>query len=155
MNKSESGKVRNKNNDIESVDFTGYQPVTRTIFDERVSQLLQKRKPKFEQFKERVMTAMVMADATDDEIERRLEELEQDEAVNAKDWLLGNLENKPEHPLRIVSSKEYREFKAKADSRIEKLRVKFLHASLPDDEMMTEDPEGVYTNDSDRPEVEA
>jgi len=155
MNKSESGKVRNKNNDIKSVDFTGYQPVTKTIFDERVSQLLQKRKPKFEQFKERVMTAMVMADETDDRIERRLEELEGNEVLNAREWLLGNLENKPEHPLKIVSSKEYHEFKAKADSRIEKLRAKLLHASLPEDEMMTEDPDGVYMNDSDRPEVEA
>lgn len=155
MNKSESGKVKNKNNDIESVDFTGFQPVTKTIFDERVSQLIQKRKPKFEQFKERVMMALVMADETDDRIERRLEELEGNEVLNAREWLLGNLENKPEHPLRIVSSKEYREFKAKADSRIEKLRAKLLHASLQEDEMMTEDPEGVYMNDSDRPEVEA
>lgn len=101
------------------------------------------------------MMALVMADETDDRIERRLEELEGNEVLNAREWLLGNLENKPEHPLRIVSSKEYREFKAKADSRIEKLRAKLLHASLQEDEMMTEDPEGVYMNDSDRPEVEA
>jgi hypothetical protein len=155
MNKSESGKVRNKNNDIESVDFTGYQPVTKTIFDERVLQLLQKRRPKFEQFKERVMTAMVMADETDDRIERRLEELEGNEVVNAREWLLGNLENKPEHPLKIVSRKVYHEFKAKADSRIDKLRAMLLHASMPEDQAVPDEHEGVYMNDSDRPEVEA
>lgn len=155
MNKSKSGKVENKNNNIESVDSTGYQPVTKTIFDERVSQLLQKRKPNLEQFKDKVMTAMVMADATDDAIERRLDELEKDEIVNAREWLSGNLENKPEHPLRIVSNDEYRDIKAKADLRIKELRAKFTRFSIPEEQKMPDEHEGVYTNDSDRSEVQA
>ena len=90
MNKQKSEKNESKNQtNIEDVDFKGYQPVTKALYEERVASLVLKRRPKFMEFKENVMTSMVMADKTDEEINDRLEELEVDEVKNARDWLLG------------------------------------------------------------------